>query len=163
MYMQNRKGFKLLLSFVMPLLIVCVFAATALGVSALGASVFRAVQEETQAISECGVAAGYIRTKLMNAESAQNVSVLAIDGIKVLYISCFVGETEYETRIFLNEGVLKESFVQKGTPFSAQAANKIAKIKSCEFMLEENGMCTVSIVSTQDYVMRVAVQLAQEG
>ena len=160
--MRNHKKSDIIISFAIPLLVICIFAATVLGVSVLGASVFKTMQADTEASTQCTIAAGYMRTKLLNAENTGAVSVITVDGIEVLCIDTTLGEAVYQTRIFLQNGVLKESFVQKDTPFSFAAAHDIAKIQQCEISLNQSGLCIIEIKSTQNDFMRVAVQLTPE-
>ena len=95
--------------FLLPFLLVCLFALCTLLTAAFGLKTYYNLKDDTDRAYNSRTAVSYLVTKLRQSPGKHAVTA---DG-SILRIEETMENTVYETRIYLENGVLKESFSEK--------------------------------------------------
>lgn len=113
----------------LPFICVCIFAVCALLITSGGVRVYYSAVKNEEQVFSARTGLSYITMKLRQAETAGSIEV---NGGRII-IGEEIGGTAYETHIYLEEGMLRESFVKKG----ADAAGGTALVPAEKFSIEE--------------------------
>ena len=154
-----------MLSSLLPLGLVVVFALSSLALALMGGQAYRKIQDGVTQSYDSVIAASYLRTKL-SQDNLADAAALRTEGtyqVLVLTRPSQTGTGVVETRIYVDGGYLKESFVPGGTAFDAALGVPVAAVKSCTFTIDENGLFTATIVCPNGDEVRSVFALAQEG
>lgn len=144
----------------LPMAIVCLFAVGALALALFGGRAYKAIQNYTSADFETTVTTNYLRTKISQNNKKDAVAIETIDGVQVLLIDVPTESGTYQTRIFVYNGEMMESFTAKEKVFDPADATVISKVAACEFSISENGLFVAEIESEDGTHTRVAFALA---
>ena len=147
----------------LPMGLTCLFAFCSLALALMGGRAYKQIQGSIDDSFGSTVAANYLRTKLSQNNTAGAVSLRQEGAFELLVIASEVSERPYETRIYVNEGQLMESFVAGDTPFNASSGMKIASLSSCTFAIAEDGLFTAELTSPEGAKTRTAFALAEGG
>ncbi len=159
---QDKSG--LVAGILLPIGMICLFAFCSLALALLGGRAYKQIQAGVDDSINTTVAASYLRTKLSQNNTAGAVSLRQEGEADVLVIATTSGDgASYETRIFLAEGTLRESFVPASDTFNAAGGIEIAQLQACSFSLEEGGLFTAEMTSPAGSVARTAFALTQGG
>lgn len=147
----------------LPMGLVCLFAFCSLALALLGGNAYKQIQNGIDDSYGSTVSSNYLLTKLSQNNVAGQVSLRQEGDYQVLVIENKLEVGDYETRIYFDNGQLKETLVPAGTPFSAAGGMKVASVQSCTFALSEDGLFTAVIESPHGKVTRTVFALATEG
>ena len=147
----------------LPMGLICLFAFCSLALALLGGKAYKNIQGNVDKSYSGTVAASYLRTKLGQNNAAGNITLKEGDGTQVLVIATVIQEREFETRIFMHEGKLVETFGSASQPLDATAGNTIATLKSCDFEIADDGLFTASFENAEGEVTRTAFALTEGG
>lgn len=101
------------------LLVVCLFAVSTLLVSAYGLRSYQAIQDASDRNYNARTAVSYVATKLRQSSDAYRIE---IPQPNTLVIVQEISNELYETKIFLENGKLMESFGKQGLDHRVEAA-----------------------------------------
>lgn len=147
----------------LPVGLICLFAFSSLALALLGGRAYRQINANIDDGYGSTVAVSYLRTKLAQNNRAGAISLQEIDGLDVLVIASTVGERTYETRIFVYDNTLRESFVAAGQTMDVTNSVEIAQISSCTFTIGDDGLFEAEIVSTNGVSAYLAFALVLGG
>lgn len=147
----------------LPMGLVCLFAFCSLALALYGGSAYKQIQTGVEDSFGPSVTAGYLRTKLSQFNHSGSISLRDEDGTEVLVIASESGDVEYETRIYMQDGKLMETYVRADTAFTGMGGIQIATLEGCEFSLDEDGLFTAVIESLDGTVTRASFAVAQGG
>jgi len=139
------------LNFLLPFLIVCVFAISALLVTSSGLQVYYGIQQQTDAIYQTRTGISYLTTKLRQ--------VTGEDTLRIENNGLVIGQTingqSYETHIYLQDGVLRESFIRAGD--SPGMGTPITRAQGFTIANEAPGLITFTITDDRGNVDTASV------
>ncbi len=113
-----------------------------------GADSYNSLVQSHNGIEELRLTQAFIGNKLAQTSVNEDVSIEYIDGGDVLVIKEYIGDNEYATYIYYEEGKLYEVYVKVGA-FDKKYANEITEISSFE-MEDKNGVLQFSIANSDD-------------
>lgn len=147
------------LNFLLPFLIVCVFAISALLVTSSGLEIYHGIQKQTDATYQTRTSVSYLTTKLRQVTGADTLTVENNE----LVIGQAIGGQDYETHIYLQDGVLRESFIKAGD--SRGTGTPITRAQGFTIETEAPGLITFTITDGNGNVdtASVFVMMQKEG
>lgn len=161
--MQNKKQTSgAVAGVLLPMGLVCVFAVCSLALAILGGRAYKAIQASANDGVNSTIAANYLRTKLAGAD-AEGVQLREENGTQLLAIVNEVDGVSYETRIYQHQDALMESTETGGQPFEPAGGMTIARVQSCVFTLDADGLFTAEITSLEGTVTRTSFAVAKGG
>lgn len=147
----------------LPMGLICLFAFCSLALALLGGQAYKQKQTGVDDAFDSTVAASYLRNKLTQNNRADLVELRDEGAFTLLVFTDERGGTPVETRIYVIDGELRETFVPADTPFEAASGLTIANVGDCTFSLDEDNVFTANIVSPEGVHTRVAFALAGGG
>ncbi len=160
-HQKNRSG--TLVGILLPMGLVCLFAFCSLALALMGGQAYKQIQNGVDESFSSTVAASYLRTKLSQSNPPGDVFLQSEEGVQMLVIRDRGDENVFETRIYMYDGSLVESYVAEGAPFMPQGAIRIAQLQSCEFAIDEDGLFTADIVSPEGVHIQTAFAVREGG
>lgn len=161
--MQKNKSKGSVVGILLPMGLICLFALCSLALALLGGQAYRQIQDGVDDAFDSTVAVGYLRNKLTQNNEAGKVSLRREGVFDVLVIKEKHGEDSYETRIYVIDGELRETFVPASVPFEGASGITIATMGECEFEVSPDGVFTAYIVSPEGVSSRISFALAGGG
>lgn len=144
----------------LPMGLICLFAFCSLALALMGGRAYKQIQSGINESYGSTVAASYLRTKLSQNNEVGRVNLREEGPYQLLVIESEQNGAVYETRIFLDGGELKESYVPADTPFSPASGVGIASVSECVFTLDDDGLFTAELRSEQGSATRTVFALA---
>lgn len=135
---------------ILPMGLICLFAFCSLALALLGGRAYKSIQSEVDRSHGGSVAASYLRTKLSQAGGSGEVFLREMEGTQVLVLPTQIQDAPYETRIFLHEGMLTETFGAAGGQLDVLGGNAIAPVAACSFAIDEAGLFTAEFTGQPD-------------
>ena len=129
----------------MALLTFAVFGTCVLLVLLSGAKVYRQLAEDGQQQYARRTAAGYLTTRVRQAES---VSVTDFDGTQALVFPETVDGRTYLTRVYCYEGSLRELFTAQSGSFSPEDGEILFPVQSLSLTMDAN--CLQAVITLPD-------------
>jgi len=128
-----------------------VFALTAVFVAVMGAKVYANSADNMQANFDTRTSLVYLSEKIRTCPG-DNFSVRELDGSTALVLSEAVGDQVYESWIFVSNDELCEATVSQGDTVQPAAAQKIMGLKSLDATLKDGGIeiTVVTVEGNQD-------------
>ena len=127
---EKNSGYALI-ELVLVIALLALFCIATLSLVMTGSAAYKSINEKKELDSELRVAISYLDTKVKQNDS-EGVLRLGLnpagDG-KALIVSEFLGETQYETWIYLSGGKLREVLIEKGEPVLDDLGFEIAEIE----------------------------------
>lgn len=160
---DNAKRSGSVVGVLLPMGLICLFAFCSLALALLGGRAYRQVQAGVDDAFDSTVAASYLRNKLTHNNEAGRVSLREEGAFEVLVIRDERGETAFETRIYVIDGQLRETFVPADAVFEAASGVTIALVGGCTFNLSADNVFTAEIESPGGVHSRVVFALAGGG
>lgn len=160
---QFKKGSGLVTGVLLPVGLICVFAFCSLLMAVMGARAYRSLQTNNDDSYGSTVAANYLRTKLAQNNAAGRIELRDEGGVQVLVIREEGEELNYETRIFVHGGNLREIYVSENQLFVAQSGTVIAPLQSCIFSIDDEGLFEAEITSPRGIVTNTAFSLVEDA
>lgn len=147
----------------LPMGLICLFAFCSLTLALLGGNAYRQIQGGIEDSYGSTVCANYLLTKLSQNNATGQITLRQEGDVQLLVIATVVQERDYETRIYYDDGQLKETLVSADTPFKAQDGMTVANVKNCTFSLSDSGLFTADIESPGGEITRTVFALAGGG
>lgn len=126
------------------LVVFSTFALSVLMVLALGAGVYRNINDISREFEAERTALSYVRTKVRNLDNAGAFQVAPLGDIPALHISENIGGTEYTTVIYSYDGWLCELFSESSLEFAPQDGIRIAPVTDLHFEQQDDKTITIS-------------------
>lgn len=133
-----------IIDFLFPIALFFVFAASALAVVLMAASVYEKTAASAERSYESRTSLDYVTEKIRQSDSSGSVSAGTIDGLPCLTIRETYGNTAYLTMIYAYDGMLKELFVQEGVTVNADDGTEILPIQDFRVSEPEDGLFRIS-------------------
>lgn len=147
--------------FIFTLALFCVFAASSVLVTVIGAGVYKSVTSRMQTNNISRTSLAYIAEKIRQNDLDSSVSAQEIDGHTALVLSADYDGTEYATYIYEDAGELKELF-QKASPAPSLAAGQpIMEVSGFEAVQLKDGLYRFTIEDTEGE--RFSVDVCQKS
>lgn len=131
------------LNLLLPVGLQSFFALAALLLCMAGGLLYRSVQQDADAAGQRTTAESYFFTRLQQVGAEDGVAVRREDGKSVLVVSRSYEGVPYETRVFAEDGALKECFVQADQPLSGAGAGEICAVEQADFAMDDTGLVQV--------------------
>ena len=160
---QKRYRSGVVSGILLPLGMVCLFAFCALALALLGGRAYKQIQGNVDRSHGSSVAASYLRTKLSQNNSGGTILLEEQNGVQTLVITTDIQGRSFDTRIFMHEGQLVETFGPSGAEAGTAGGNLIANLSACTFALDEDGLFTAMLVGTDGTTARSAFALTEGG
>ena len=154
-------GKKNFYSFLVVLVLFCVFAMVFLLLVSVGGGVYKKTVNRMDESYEIRTTLSYIANKVRSAES-ENVRVFSQDGQNILAINDMVGEEEYVTYIYFYDGLLKELYQKKGKPVAMDFGTEIVQTGSVDIVREKD-LLTISMKTSGGTSESMTIYLPEPG
>jgi|UPI0004E13070 hypothetical protein len=127
---------------VFPMLLFVLFGFCLMGLTFLGAKDYEGLAKKRDAYFQETTCADYIRTKIGDFDSLDQVAVGEFADSDAIYLYETYQEQSYETILYIKDGYLYEQFQNTGDNISAGAGNKIMEAEEWNVtMTDENLLC----------------------
>lgn len=150
-------------AFIMVLALFCVFAASVLLTLLLGTRAYSAVSSASDRSFDRRTALSYVAEKLRHADEAGVVSLGEFGGSPALLLSEEYDGVEYETRIYIYEGTLRELFCEKGLDLEPEAGNEIISGSALSLDIRAGGLLEICFTDSQGRSERIFTALRSGG
>lgn len=144
--MKNARGSS---AFIMVLALFCVFAASVLLTLLLGTKAYSAVSSASDRSFDRRTALSYVAEKLRHADEAGVVSLGEFGGSPALFLSEEYDGVEYETRIYIYEGILRELFCEKGLDIGPEAGSEIISGSALSIDIKDGCLLEICFTDSQ--------------
>ena len=128
-----------------------VYAMALLLFVSLGATVYRSVTQQMEVQQTQRTAENYLREKIRQNDQAGAVSIGEVDGIQALQICQTVGEKEYRTYIYAEDGYLKELMIASERTAKGTDGTELLKLEKLEFTEEDDGCLNVDMQMDENH------------
>lgn len=139
---KNRTG---LVHLVSVLLIICIFAVSAMVLVNVGAIIYKNIAENNLETFQVRTSLSYVKTKINQYDSLEGVKVVEQDGMKQLVLSETIDNEVYDTIVYFYKGKLLEITHAQGTEFEPENGFTILSVNQFE-LSETNGL--IKLVAT---------------
>lgn len=150
------------------LVLFAVFSVCVLSVLLMGAEVVQRITQRDQASYDRRTAAQFIATKVRQADAADMIFVgdffqenAQTQGDTLFLTSVLEGET-YCTRIYCQDGYIRELFSEAGGGFLPEDGEKIMKLGDLHFLLEDS-MLYADLTYEDGQTQRIVLHLRGGG
>lgn len=135
--MNNKKIKQHTIDFIFPIALFFVFAASSLAVLILSANIYKNITESSEVLFTSRTCLSYITEKIRQNDEGGvgHIYLDSFDGHPSLVMEQTMGEQNYYTYIYEDDGVLRELFIQDGASASAKNGTAIMEVSS--FHMEE--------------------------
>lgn len=139
---KNRTG---LIHLVSVLLIICVFAVSAMILVNVGAIIYKNIAENNLETFQVRTSLSYMKTKINQFDEVEGVRVEEKDGRVQLVLSEVIEDEIFETVVYFHNGKLLEITHQQGAEFKPEDGFTILSVDKFE-LSENNGL--IKLVAT---------------
>lgn len=124
-----------MIDFIFPVVLLFVFAVSALVVTLFAAEVYQSTVEDSSRSSTARTSLAYVTEKIHAGDSLGNLEITEFDGCDAIRITDEIDGESYVTYIYFFNGELRELFVKSEKGFTAESGTGILKIK--DFKIEK--------------------------
>lgn len=128
------------------LLIICVFAVSAMVLVNVGAIIYKNIAENNLETFQVRTSLSYVKTKINQYDSLEGVRVEEKDGRKQLVLSEMIEDEIYDTIIYFYKGKLLEITHEQGGNFKPEDGFTILGVDQFEIS-EENGLVKLKAIN----------------
>jgi hypothetical protein len=125
-------------------MILCVFAMSVLLVLMLSGRTYKSMADISIDGQNERILLSYIRTKVSNADNANQITVTDFHGLPALSLKEEIGDYVYVTLIYLYGGWVRELFVRYGDEFYPLEGIRIIRVDSLGFETADNGLIRIT-------------------
>lgn len=137
-----------MINFVGILAILGVFAVGSLVLCNVGIRVYKNIVVNNNENFKQRTSLLYMATKIRQYDRADAVSMKEIDGTNVLVLQ-EPDNTEYETYIYFQDGVIKELLTEKANPAELNAGLKVVEVADFQISMLENNQLHMTSVDAE--------------
>lgn len=135
--MRETKNRTALVHLVSVLLIICIFAVSAMVLVNVGAIIYKNIAENNLETFQVRTSLSYVKTKINQYDSVESIKVEEKDGRKQLVLSEYVDDVAYDTIVYFHNGKLLEILHEQGTDFKPEDGFTILSVD--KFDISEEG------------------------
>lgn len=135
----------------------CVFAVMALFVVVLGANVYQGISADMAANYNARTSIAYLGEKVRQNDVAGGVDLREVDGGDALVLVQQVEGREYETWIYVSDGMLREVTVAAGTQVHAGDGQEIMELNTLVLGREDGNLIGMEATDADGNVFKSAV------
>lgn len=143
------------------LLILAVFAVGILCTLLFGASSYRKLTRQSDAVFQSRTAAQYLTNRVRQAPDPDGIAVTQFGGIPALVIPQQIQEQTYLTRVYCYDGWLMELFGKAETEFLPEDGEKILPVSALELQ-RDRGLLSILLTDAQGNTQRILLDLPGE-
>ena len=110
-----------------------------------GVDVYNRLLDRGRSMYDQRTAAGYISTRIRQADRAGAVRLEMFEGESTLVFREMIEATFYETKIYARDGYMRELFTEEGATCFPEEGEKILPIQSMTFSETENMLAVVIV------------------
>lgn len=136
-FMNNRNH---MIDFLFPVVLLFVFAISALVVTLFAANVYEGTVKDSARNDSARTSLSYVAEKIHSADKKDAVTIGEFDGCNAIVISDEINGEKYNTYIYYYDGQLKELFAKTGTDFSASNGSEIIEVSDFEIEKKADGI-----------------------
>ena len=144
-YKGNKKH---MIDLIFPLVLLFVFAVSALVVTLFAANVYQQTVEDSSRSSTARTSLAYVTGKIHGGDTGGNIELTEFDGCRSIRITDTISGEKYETYIYFYKGEIKELFVKSPKGFTAESGTGILKVK--DFSIEQKRDNLLLLTCTDD-------------
>ncbi len=145
MRFQNRH----VIDMAFPIVLFFVFAASALMVVMLAASVYGNTTDGLQVNDQSRTALSYVSEKVRQSDAQGGMKIVNIEGTQCLSMSAEYNGIGYVTYIYEYDGMLKELFVRDDAPISLKSGIDNTQISSVSMKQGGGGLYHFTVVDSK--------------
>lgn len=154
--MSTKKTGNSFATFLLPFLLVCLFAVCSLFVASFGLKIYSGIQKDTDLSYQNRTCASYLTTKIRQSSGAGHVAVAE----QVLILTETLDGQTYDTRIYLKDGQLVESFGKQGDEVNRNV-DAIAELGYFQPMLTNPNLIEITYADLNGQSNTIRVYLQQ--
>lgn len=146
--MKHRRGYTLI-ELVLVMLLLVFVAASVFLLTGAGSSAYARLSSNRSTASDLRIALSYLDVRIKKIDGVGQVTVrnAPFGGGQALLLTQNIETVDYETYIYVDEGVLKELFIEKGQPVTREMASDIAQAEALEIHLESDRLLSVTLLT----------------
>lgn len=156
--MRETKNRTALVHLVSVLLIIGVFAISAMVLVNVGAIIYKNIAENNLETFQVRTSLSYVKTKINQYDSLEGVRVEEKDGRKQLVLSETIDNVVYETIVYFYKGKLLEILHEQGTDFKPEDGFTILSVDKFDIS-EKNGLIRLEAKDKAGESERMFVQI----
>lgn len=139
-----------------------IYAIVLLLFVSLGAKVYRSVTHRLDLHQSQRTAESYLREKIHQNDQNGAVNVENIGDQTVLQLTETIGEKEYKTYIYTDDGMLKELLIPTGRDVRLSDGTALIPMKRILFQQEEAGILTISMEFDEETIYSFQISRKSE-
>ena len=121
-----------MIDFIFPVVLLLVFAVSALVVTLFAANVYQGTVESSSRNDTARTSLSYVTEKIHSADASGDVKLDTFDGRDAVVLTEEIDGEKYATYIYFDNGKIKELFAKADSEFTAENGTKIMDVKSFE-------------------------------
>lgn len=126
------------IDFVFVLLLFCIFSISALALVYTGSQVYASTVATMEENFNQNVVMDYLLEKLRQNNVVGGIEVTQMNGVEVLCLHERIGENEYTTYIYVEDGELKELLVNDDDALSLTGGQALMQVDQLSFSVEDS-------------------------
>ncbi len=142
--------------------LIAVFAILAMLLVIIGAQTYRSITDSADLNAQRRMATSYIANRIRSSDRQGNIRVEEYDGTTALVLASEVDGEAYETRIYCENGELREQYVSAADPFDPEIGQTVSEIGEMRVSMENDRMILVEIEQLDGTTNALHVSLRSE-
>lgn len=146
--MRRRKGYTLI-ELVLVMMLLTFVAVSVFLLTGAGSSAYARLSDNRGSASDLRIALSFIDVRIKKTDGLGQIAVQKApfgDG-QALLLSQNIETTDYETYIYVDEGALKELFIEKGLPVTRDMASDIARADAMQIQRASSNLIAVTLLT----------------
>ena len=129
------------------LVVICIFAISALALLNVGIRVYKNITVGNLETFELRTSLSFVATRIRQADEAGNIHIDTKDGNNILVLEEEINGEWYETDLYHYDGVLYEFYHGKGEDYEIPSGMDVMKIDSFSFYMDDNGRIRLTAIN----------------
>lgn len=129
------------------LVVICIFAISALALLNVGIRVYKNITVGNLETFELRTSLSFVATRIRQADEAGNIHIDVKDGTNVLVLEEEANGEWYETDLYHSNGILYELYHPKGEDYEISYGMEVMKIDSFSFYMDDNGRIRLTAIN----------------
>lgn len=147
--MKNMPEKKHMIDFIFPVVLLFIFAVSALVVTLFATKVYEGTVDNSFRNDSVRTSLSYITEKIHASDKGGNVEIGTFDGCDSLIIYDEINGEKYATYIYVKDGNLKELFAKADTDFSAENGTDILPVNDFRIEKKQDGLFRFSCTDNE--------------
>lgn len=151
-----------MVNIMLPVALLLMFAVSALAVLLFATRVYQSIVRSSARDDASRIALSYVSEKIHRLDAAGKVSLDTVEGQSVLVLEQELGESRYNTYIYVHDRELKELFVKEGTSFSLSSGRTVLEVERFDMESVGNGLLRFTCTDDAGQTATALVALRSE-